>query len=314
MMLLIHDWAILFGEEVDLVWRARWTIPKTLFLITRYAPFIDMVVNLYHSLNRNASPETCQATYAFISWSMTIGVALSEIVMLLRTYAILDCSRRVLIGLGSSWIVSFILSMGFIGASVKAPSVDTGIRSFGCSSETRGMAIQVGAFASLLCMETLIVILTVRKAFQLRNSRYRLGSLNLIFNTLYLDGIFFYMIILLFSYINIIFVVMSSQLLEIAHIFVAPMRVFHGLLSCRMLLNIRRVAMQRVPLALPTHLHVPEPNVYPLPIYPDKELDWERPSFAPSKILWRSREVWQDHKSRNGVHESFMEMQSWLQM
>ena len=62
--------------------------------------------------------------------------------MLLRTYAILDCSRRVLIGLGSSWIVgvlllyshlarlsntvytqvSFILSMGFIGASVKAPS------------------------------------------------------------------------------------------------------------------------------------------------------------------------------------------------
>ena len=75
---------------------------------------------------------------------------LHPVVMLLRTYAILDCSRRVLIGLGSSWIVgvlllyshlarlsntvytqvSFILSMGFIGASVKAPS---GSSSFVCA-------------------------------------------------------------------------------------------------------------------------------------------------------------------------------------
>lgn len=70
-----------------MVWRARWTIPKTLFLITRYAPFIDMVVNLYRtsfivseilhlisnsvdSLNRNASPEVWLPS-AFL----TFGVA-----------------------------------------------------------------------------------------------------------------------------------------------------------------------------------------------------------------------------------------------
>ncbi|ETW77544.1 hypothetical protein HETIRDRAFT_118360 [Heterobasidion irregulare TC 32-1] len=284
MMLLIHDWAILFGEEgisyhikVDLVWRARWTFPNILFLITRYTPFIDMVVNLYRS--------------------MTIGVALSEIVMLLRTYAILDRSRRVLIGLGSSWIISFILSMGFIGASVKAPSVDTGIRSFGCSSETRGMAIQVGAFASLLCMET---------RFAFADAVYVYSALSTWVIKFNLQHTLFGWDFLLHDH--------PTHVTSASHIFVAPMRVFHGLLSCRMLLNIRRVAMQHVPLALPTHLHAPELNVYPLPIYPDKELDWERPSFAPSKILWRSREVWQDHKSRNGVHESFMEMQSWLQM
>ncbi|ETW77542.1 hypothetical protein HETIRDRAFT_173803 [Heterobasidion irregulare TC 32-1] len=57
MMILIQDWLVLFGEEVDLVWNSQWSIPKLLYIINRYAPFVDVTLDLYHSLSKSISPE-----------------------------------------------------------------------------------------------------------------------------------------------------------------------------------------------------------------------------------------------------------------
>ena len=33
--------------QVDLVWNSQWSIPKLLYIINRYAPFVDVTLNLY---------------------------------------------------------------------------------------------------------------------------------------------------------------------------------------------------------------------------------------------------------------------------
>ncbi|KAI0320415.1 hypothetical protein OF83DRAFT_1105168, partial [Amylostereum chailletii] len=67
-------------SRVDLVWNARWTVPKALYLLSRYTPFLDLSVNLHHTLAypQQASPEICDITYSIIGWSMIIGIALTE--------------------------------------------------------------------------------------------------------------------------------------------------------------------------------------------------------------------------------------------
>ena len=48
----VYDWLILLGCEVEYIWRKKWNIPKILFILSRYGPFIDLLINL-----------TCKSTF-----------------------------------------------------------------------------------------------------------------------------------------------------------------------------------------------------------------------------------------------------------
>ena len=37
----------MFGKEVDLVWKSKWSFMKGLYLFQRYLPFIDITIILY---------------------------------------------------------------------------------------------------------------------------------------------------------------------------------------------------------------------------------------------------------------------------
>jgi len=39
--MFIWDYILTFGMEVDLVWKSKWNVMKGLYLLQRYAPFID---------------------------------------------------------------------------------------------------------------------------------------------------------------------------------------------------------------------------------------------------------------------------------
>ncbi|KAI0061164.1 hypothetical protein BV25DRAFT_1827037 [Artomyces pyxidatus] len=247
--LFTYDWLILLGDEVTLVWPSRWTIPKVLFLLSRYLPFIDLSVNLIHCLGiTKLSPAACSFTFDFISWSMTLGMALSEVVMILRVHAIYERSKRVLYSLGSLWVILTGTAFFFIYLSTRSQKFlpSSGSTLYGCRPEPSrfsNMTLMV-SFASLLLMETVIVVLTLGNAYARWNSRYHSESLGLTFKTLYLDGILFFILLLSFGYLNIFFpLIHINQALE--HVFIAPMRAFHGLFSCRMLINIRRIGAKR---------------------------------------------------------------------
>ena len=40
----VYDWLTLLDREVEHIWRSKWSIPKILFIVSRYGPFIDILV------------------------------------------------------------------------------------------------------------------------------------------------------------------------------------------------------------------------------------------------------------------------------
>ena len=42
-----HEYNLTFVLEISLIWNAPWTIPKVLFLLSRYWPFVTLTILLY---------------------------------------------------------------------------------------------------------------------------------------------------------------------------------------------------------------------------------------------------------------------------
>jgi len=40
----VYDWLTALDREVEHIWRSKWSIPKILFIISRYGAFIDMPI------------------------------------------------------------------------------------------------------------------------------------------------------------------------------------------------------------------------------------------------------------------------------
>jgi len=40
----VYDWLTLLDREVEHIWRSKWSIPKILFIISRYGVFLDMSI------------------------------------------------------------------------------------------------------------------------------------------------------------------------------------------------------------------------------------------------------------------------------
>jgi len=40
----VYDWLTLLDREVEHIWRSKWSIPKILFIVSRYGAFIDMPI------------------------------------------------------------------------------------------------------------------------------------------------------------------------------------------------------------------------------------------------------------------------------
>ena len=42
----MHEWFILLNREVEYVWQTEWGVGKILYIVSRYAPFIDMPITI----------------------------------------------------------------------------------------------------------------------------------------------------------------------------------------------------------------------------------------------------------------------------
>ncbi|KAF8966820.1 hypothetical protein BDZ97DRAFT_606223 [Flammula alnicola] len=70
-------------------------------------PFIDTFLSLKLKLSV-ISPETCESQYKVVTWLIVSGIILSEVILLLRTYAIWERRRSILVILCISSIITFI--------------------------------------------------------------------------------------------------------------------------------------------------------------------------------------------------------------
>ncbi|TFY54310.1 hypothetical protein EVG20_g9757 [Dentipellis fragilis] len=223
--LLSYDYLLTLPDELELIWGSSWTVMKVVFLLNRYVPFVDTGIGIYHQLGTNISDATCSAIYSTCGWMIAYGVGISELILIFRTWAIWGKDKRIGYSMGVLFIVAwtimsvylnkFLNSMEFIPIQSISPNLQ------GCFVTKVNGTLYI-CYVMSLSYETL-----------------RVTNSPLIYS-LYRDGILAYFFMLISSIANV--VVLLTGPLGYTNLLSAAQRVFHVVLTTRIVLNIRRTA------------------------------------------------------------------------
>ncbi|KAA1472317.1 hypothetical protein DENSPDRAFT_838550 [Dentipellis sp. KUC8613] len=289
MTLLVYDTAVLMDQEVELIWSTKVNVVQIFYFISRYSPYLDTVLNIYDYLAPNPNPRTCYITYSIGSVLTAVGIAFSEMILIIRTYALFKRSRKFLYIFGPLWIAACSIAVWSVSDFVKSivferrpePQIP------GCYMAVVSPIVFV-CFATLLIIETIIVICTIWKGVTL----LREVKSSPFMRAFYRDSILFYFAIFPLTIGNVVvFLTAPTELLDL---FDTLTRVFHSLLCCRIILHLR--AAGHGPITTP--YVAPNSTVYTLTrpvecdfsMWDDAPEDQDRPSYAAREIEMVDRE------------------------
>ncbi|KAG2034712.1 hypothetical protein BDR03DRAFT_964321, partial [Suillus americanus] len=87
---LIYDWALTFGQEVELIWRQRWSLMTFLYLIVRYVGIGWVVVPTI------SMTDTGCLIINDVGWTSDVVNTILGVIMIARLHAMYQRSRKVL--------------------------------------------------------------------------------------------------------------------------------------------------------------------------------------------------------------------------
>lgn len=95
---VMYDWALTFGQEVELVWRQRWSLMTVMYLGVRYIGILSAVLSILTKvLTISMTDEGCSIITITRHWINVVVVAMIGIIMIARLYAMYQGSRKMLI-------------------------------------------------------------------------------------------------------------------------------------------------------------------------------------------------------------------------
>jgi len=235
---LCYDYLLTFNDERSLVWSSKWSIAKILFLLTRYSPFIDIILAIELETGTFRSAKTCHALYLTATVVEVLGISIAEAILILRTWALWDRSRPIIISLSAGLTVAIALSVAML--SLFLSSITFIVEEDICILTEASKAFAVAfVFVAVLLFETTVLILTAIKAWHhLRHTHSDLATV------IYRDGLCFFLFINLFSIANVLVLTNSAHVSP--DLMLTLQRVMHSILSGRLLINMRQQTARRV--------------------------------------------------------------------
>lgn len=246
--LFTYDHIINLDSEISLIWVSPWSLAKVLYLLNRYLPFIDVATAIYVPLQTmKVSSESCRASLVHAGWVILVGIAISEVIIGLRTWALWNCSRRlgiilVIVGVGCCVCSSFI-NTKWSDSLVFYSTDNTPLSHTKCYLRDSSPILAVN-FATIIFVETIVVALTLTKMVQQYRSVYYKRIPNGFLGVLYRDGILFFAYMLVISVINLLVVQLSPDWATVS--LVAVQRTLHSLLSARVILHLYEARREQV--------------------------------------------------------------------
>ncbi|KAG1738343.1 uncharacterized protein EDB91DRAFT_454165 [Suillus paluster] len=94
---VIYDWALTFGQEVELIWRQRWSFMTLLYFGARYAVIPYAVLNILVTLPTVPLTDTVSLIVDLaLNW-MDLAMNVMLVIMIARLHAMYQRSRKMLI-------------------------------------------------------------------------------------------------------------------------------------------------------------------------------------------------------------------------
>ncbi|RPD66288.1 hypothetical protein L227DRAFT_570179 [Lentinus tigrinus ALCF2SS1-6] len=162
--MLYYDYSLTLSTEIEHFWkRARFSLVSVLFVTNRYLGLLGSVpVVLEYFVHFKPELQMYHQYYAIL------GQVIVGVILILRTYALYERSRRVLVWLS---ILGLVLAAGtLIAGNVKTKAVTANTSSqytfVGCDLSLS--AEHAIGWIAMLCLDTTVFTLTVVKTFQMR--------------------------------------------------------------------------------------------------------------------------------------------------
>ncbi|KAF8552071.1 hypothetical protein OG21DRAFT_1416760, partial [Imleria badia] len=230
----IFDYAITLEDEGRWVWGRNWDVTRLVFTVSRYLPFAGAGLTAYcgfvHMLGIVAAEGPLSR---FTPRAAIPNVVCRQVLLILRTYAYWQGNKFVLYG---------VLAYGAVSSYVSRSSLDSSVRRI--EQSPPGCYLTAGRNGTLLALlllvfEMVILSLTVYKYFR----SYRDLRLSIAY-TIYRDGIFYIVCIILITLANTIVtgalpVYISLPRHAYRNVYEKPQITLHSVLASRIMFNLR---------------------------------------------------------------------------
>ncbi|KAK0218935.1 hypothetical protein IW262DRAFT_1462525 [Armillaria fumosa] len=234
---LIYDLLLLLPAEINYLWLPRPVRPLLLlFALNRYLPLIVTGMTIVWFLGEPSASQCRQLFYATGPLAI-LGIFTSQVILMIRTYAIWDRHRMVF------WCFIGIVTICFIPIVVLLV-IQLGSQYIGPTNHdclTQSSNVPNFLYIPVLVSETIIASLTLFKGVQhLRRSSHPF------LKEFYVSGMFFYACLFLITLANILLPMWAHNIAPFLTYF---QFIFHSILSNRIMLLIvtQKQTRQRYP-------------------------------------------------------------------
>lgn len=240
--ILAYDYLVTMDAEVRLMWGSKWGMARVLFCISRYLPFVASAIYHYYLFAVESTLtdyEQCFLLYDAAMWLNAISICAANGLLILKTYAMWKCNRKILYGLLAFF--SILLTVAFV-LEVKAGHLlsygpPPSFGGTGCYQTTSADVLFV-FFLTLVVTETVILILVLIQARVC--SQQMTSAASGLLKSLYRDSIIYIICVMLVSIANV--VLMSTISARYNQLFDTFPAVMHSVLSSRIMFDIRQSA------------------------------------------------------------------------
>ncbi|GJE95934.1 hypothetical protein PsYK624_121260 [Phanerochaete sordida] len=237
----VFDFVLTFDVEYAFVWKASFSLVKVLYILARGVPLTNVTIVTWQYLTPNISDENCRFVNQSVGWLTLLGILVAEAILMLRTWAVYERSRRVVIFLivwaVLTWTPMTAILIVFLSSLRYGPIPDSvkNVPGSGCYVVS-GNPVSFVCWVLLMISEAAILGLMVNKA--LRN--YWVNMDSAVFKTVFRDGTVVYFYLFALSTANVIVTLTTSPGLG-STLLVLPGGVIHATLTARIVLNLRQL-------------------------------------------------------------------------
>ncbi|EJD41687.1 hypothetical protein AURDEDRAFT_138575 [Auricularia subglabra TFB-10046 SS5] len=241
LMVLLWDIVITMWAEIEYIWmQPGWSLGKCLFFLNRYIPPIDLIILINTYANPSLDQRVCTPWFKIDNWLSVFNLAVVDLILLLRTYALWNRSRRVLILLLGVFTLCTLATTGAITYfTLAAFTVEIPQEIRPCATAFKELNVVEAVWGSTILFDSTVVILTLAKLIPYFQENVTTD----LFRIMYQDGFMYFGVLFCISVANLFVFALAPPDLKLT--LVTLQRSMFSLLASRLALNLRGVLTRR---------------------------------------------------------------------
>jgi len=159
-----------FDDEVEHIWKSKWTTPKCLYIFSRYYGLFYLLFNFTVDMTYGLSPKFCRGYYWFYSFGgPVVFTSIINVIFLMRIYALYSAKVQVFIFLAALFVTELTAEMWIsakVSVSLEMVTVAADFFS-GCRATSSLHNILIISWVPRLCASTIVFAMMLYKFFEM---------------------------------------------------------------------------------------------------------------------------------------------------